>query len=179
MLSPHTNYWNTIGKNKHPGRLADRCHILLERLWELCSFIPGADLPSWNSSVFRKKYTRKAASPGLQITDLMTILHYPQTWLTLELQRKYLKNTFKLWVNCPHLYTLTVYTWDSGSQPVGCISDIYITVHNTSKATVTKSQQNNFMVGVTTTRGTALKGHSARKVETTALRDSKWLVGAG
>ena len=48
----------------------------------------------------------------------------------------------------------------------GChISDIYIAIHNSSKITVMKEQQNNVVVGVPITRGTVSKGLSIRKVE--------------
>jgi hypothetical protein len=45
------------------------------------------------------------------------------------------------------------------------IWDSYITIHNSIKITAMKKQWNNFMVGVTTTWGTVLKGHRIRKVE--------------
>lgn len=41
---------------------------------------------------------------------------------------------------------------------------------NTSKIIVTRYQRNNVMVGVTTTRGTALKSHSIREVENDRFR---------
>ena len=44
------------------------------------------------------------------------------------------------------------------------ISDIYITIHNSSKITV-MIYIIILWLGVTTTRGTALKGHSSRKGE--------------
>ena len=48
---------------------------------------------------------------------------------------------------------------------ISCTSDIYITVYNSSKITVMKWQQNNFIVEVSTARRTILKDHSIRKVE--------------
>lgn len=46
-----------------------------------------------------------------------------------------------------------------------CILDIYITIHNSSKITVTKQQQCNFMFEVSTGWGTELTDYSIRKVE--------------
>jgi hypothetical protein len=36
------------------------------------------------------------------------------------------------------------------TDQMSCISDIYITIHNTTKVTVMKQQQNNFTAGITT-----------------------------
>ena len=41
----------------------------------------------------------------------------------------------------------------------------YITIHDSSKITVMKQQRNNFIVGVTTTWRTVLKGHGIRNIE--------------
>lgn len=51
------------------------------------------------------------------------------------------------------------------SHQISCILDIYTTNLNSSKITVIMEKPSNFMVGVTTTLGSILKGSSIRKVE--------------
>lgn len=51
------------------------------------------------------------------------------------------------------------------AHQAACLSDVCITIHNSIDHTVMKQQWNNVMVGITTTRGTELKGRSVRKVE--------------
>ena len=62
---------------------------------------------------------------------------------------------FSLWVKAPLV----------AAHPISHASGMYIMIHNSSKITVVKKQQDHFMVGVSTTGGTGLKGHSIRKAE--------------
>ena len=59
---------------------------------------------------------------------------------------------------------------DGVAYQISCVSGIYVTIHNSSKITVMKYQENNFKVEVTTTQVTELRGHSIRKVETQFYR---------
>lgn len=62
----------------------------------------------------------------------------------------------------------------NGSQPRGCISDVYTVIQSSSKITVTKQQLNNFMVGgFATTRRTVLKGikEVLRRLRASPLND--------
>lgn len=53
---------------------------------------------------------------------------------------------------------------------------IYILIHNSSKATAMKQQQNNFMVGVITTWRTVFKGYSIGEVENNLARKTAQLL---
>lgn len=56
----------------------------------------------------------------------------------------------------------TLIIWGSCCQPVGCISDTYVTIHNSSKLHLWNSNKIIFWLGVLTTWGSVLKGHSIR-----------------
>lgn len=58
------------------------------------------------------------------------------------------------------------------TTPSGAIYQVsYIMIHNSSRITVIKQQQNNFTIGVTTIEE-LLNGHSIRKLRTTALEEN-------
>lgn len=55
--------------------------------------------------------------------------------------------------------------WVTNNENTPCVSDIYMTMHNSSRISYEVATKAILWLGVTTTRGTVLKGLGIRKVE--------------
>lgn len=111
MLFPPLHQYKLLRHYRQEQTRADR-FMLCWKGTGVFSFTQGVDLPSGDSLKSLEKISWKGSSPGFQITALVGMLNFPQTWLILELQRKYLNKKFNLWVKSPslHVYDLHVKT---------------------------------------------------------------------
>lgn len=134
---------------------------------------------------------KKTALYGKLMVKLKTRRAHCCSWDTILQKRGLSPGPWALWdaclpkqellsvvTDCNGFFPLGLWTWDpcGVAYQISCRSDIYITIPNSSKITVTKKQQNNPIVRATTTGGTVLKGYRIRNIENYCLRESSCLI---